>query len=81
MSDEKPQNEKDEKEQKKSIKQRITSFLPPWITSALNNPRAWKNLARCWLASWATFLLLLPETSLKALGNAYALALYLKASL
>ena len=54
-----------------SLMDKLKAYLPPWVTAALTNPRAWKTLARCWLASWATFLLLLPHNSLKALGNAY----------
>ena len=53
-----------------SLMDKLKAYLPPWVTAALTNPRAWKTLARCWLASWATFLLLLPHNSLKALGNA-----------
>ena len=54
----------------RSLTDKLKAYLPPWVSAALTNPRAWKTLARCWLASWATFLLLLPHNSLKALGNA-----------
>ncbi|KAG8931810.1 hypothetical protein FRC02_002104 [Tulasnella sp. 418] len=49
---------------------RIRDKIPPWITRNLANTKSWKLLVRCWVASWATVVLLLPNRSLHALGNA-----------
>ncbi|TFY63497.1 hypothetical protein EVJ58_g3215 [Rhodofomes roseus] len=43
--------------------------LPPWISSNLRSTRSWKMLVRCWVASWAAFIILLPHASLSTLGN------------
>ncbi|THH07358.1 hypothetical protein EW145_g3442 [Phellinidium pouzarii] len=48
----------------------IVDALPPWAAQNLRSKRSWKTLARCWLASWAAFVIILPEKSLKTLGNA-----------
>ena len=45
--------------------------LPPWVSTNLRSPNSWKLLARCWLSSWAAFLLLIPQPSLNILGNTY----------
>jgi hypothetical protein len=45
--------------------------LPPWVSTNLRSPNSWKLLARCWLGSWAAFLLLIPHASLNILGNTY----------
>lgn len=52
---------------------RLSSFidrLPPWISANLRAKKSWKMLARCWLASWIAFVVLLPEKSVRTLGNA-----------
>ncbi|KAG8773968.1 hypothetical protein FRC12_002211 [Ceratobasidium sp. 428] len=46
------------------------SFIPEWVTKAASRKRSWKLLARCWVASWVCFILILPNKSLKAMGNA-----------
>ncbi|KAI0339296.1 hypothetical protein BDW22DRAFT_1409168 [Trametopsis cervina] len=44
--------------------------LPPWITTNLKSRRSQKTWLRCWIASWAAYILLLPNASLRVLGNA-----------
>ena len=34
-------------------------------------------LIRCWVASWVAFIILLPDASLKTLGNTYVISPYL----
>ncbi|KAI5117073.1 hypothetical protein M0805_007950 [Coniferiporia weirii] len=48
----------------------IIDALPPWVSANLRAKRSWKTLARCWLATWAAFVLILPDKSLRTLGNA-----------
>lgn len=48
-----------------------TDSLPPWISSNLTSKKSWKILFRCWLAAWASFVLILPGSSLRVIGNAY----------
>ncbi|KAM5537128.1 hypothetical protein V8D89_009274 [Ganoderma adspersum] len=43
--------------------------LPPWIANNLRSKKSWKVLFRCWLASWACFVIMLPMKSLEQLGN------------
>ncbi|GBE84358.1 hypothetical protein BKA93DRAFT_807068 [Sparassis latifolia] len=50
-------------------------MLPPWISSNLRSRRSLKTLARCWLASWVCFVILLPDKSLRTLGNTAFFAL------
>lgn len=61
--------------QVKSRPQRVSLLdkLPPWISNNLRSKRQWKMLVRCWVATWAAFILLLPNNSLQVLGNAYVL--------
>ncbi|EED82525.1 predicted protein [Postia placenta Mad-698-R] len=57
---------------------RLLSFidrLPLWISANLRAKKSWKMLARCWLASWIAFVVLLPEKSVRTLGNAAFFAL------
>ncbi|EMD36296.1 hypothetical protein CERSUDRAFT_74310 [Gelatoporia subvermispora B] len=49
--------------------------LPPWIATNLRSRRSLKLWARCWLASWVCFVLLLPNKSVTQLGNAAFFAL------
>ncbi|KDN36919.1 hypothetical protein K437DRAFT_47636 [Tilletiaria anomala UBC 951] len=46
------------------------SKLPEWITKNVKDPHSWKMLARCWLASWVTLILMLPTRSLQTFGQA-----------
>ncbi|EPS95103.1 hypothetical protein FOMPIDRAFT_1038634 [Fomitopsis schrenkii] len=50
-------------------KARQSWSLPLWISSNLQSRRSLKMLIRCWVASWAAFILLLPHASLRTLGN------------
>ncbi|PWN43524.1 hypothetical protein IE81DRAFT_288554 [Ceraceosorus guamensis] len=49
---------------------RRKSRVPEWMSKALKDPRSWKNLLRCWAASWVCFILLFPNKSLATLGQA-----------
>ncbi|KAI0946571.1 hypothetical protein AcW1_010001 [Taiwanofungus camphoratus] len=44
--------------------------LPTWISSNLRSQKSLKLLARCWIASWVSFIILLPNKSVRTLGNA-----------
>lgn len=55
--------------------------LPPWISNNLRSKRQWKMLVRCWVASWAAFILLLPNNSLQTLGNACVVLASVRSSL
>ncbi|KIP09379.1 hypothetical protein PHLGIDRAFT_86838 [Phlebiopsis gigantea 11061_1 CR5-6] len=44
--------------------------LPPWISNNLRSSRSLKAWFRCWLASWVALIIMLPDPSLKQLGNA-----------
>lgn len=45
--------------------------FPRWVSTNLRSPSSWKLLARCWLASWAAFLIMVPQPSLRVVGNTY----------
>ncbi|KAF7369614.1 hypothetical protein MVEN_00292200 [Mycena venus] len=45
------------------------SFLPLWVSGPLKSPRAWKVLLRCWIAVFASFVILLPNASLRTVGT------------
>ena len=47
----------------------LTKFLPPWFTDNLHDKRTWKTLVRCWVSTFSAFILLLPDKSLRTLGN------------
>lgn len=49
----------------------LSKYVPPWVAANVNNPASWKIIFRCWLASWAAFILILPTKNLNVLGNAY----------
>ncbi|KZT71069.1 hypothetical protein DAEQUDRAFT_724415 [Daedalea quercina L-15889] len=49
--------------------------LPPWISTNMRSSRSLKMLARCWVASWVGFIILLPHASLNTLGNTAFFAL------
>ncbi|KDQ52244.1 hypothetical protein JAAARDRAFT_184405 [Jaapia argillacea MUCL 33604] len=44
--------------------------LPPWVSTNLRSTKSLKLLFRCWLASWVAFIIMLPQKSLSALGQA-----------
>ncbi|KAJ6538107.1 hypothetical protein B0H19DRAFT_1079182 [Mycena capillaripes] len=46
------------------------SFVPLWVSGPLKTPKAWKILLRCWIASFAAFVILLPDASLRTVGTA-----------
>lgn len=46
------------------------SMIPEWASKAASQKRSWKLLARCWVASWVCFILILPNKTLAAMGNA-----------
>lgn len=45
--------------------------LPTWAVTNLRSPRSRKIWLRCWIASWVAYVILLPNASLRELGNAY----------
>jgi hypothetical protein len=53
------------------LKKRFLDHLPPWVATNIRSKQSLRMLFRCWLASWAAFILLLPEKTLKTMGNAY----------
>ncbi|KZT34658.1 hypothetical protein SISSUDRAFT_1052456 [Sistotremastrum suecicum HHB10207 ss-3] len=52
------------------VKKAKTSWVPDWVMRNLKSPASWKLLLRCWIASWASFVLILPNKTLKIYGNA-----------
>ncbi|KAH8103409.1 hypothetical protein BXZ70DRAFT_728472 [Cristinia sonorae] len=44
--------------------------LPPWVSDNLRSPRSWKTFLRCWVATWISFVLMLPDKSANTLGFA-----------
>lgn len=69
-------SENEKTEQKENTNSRLSKLLdklPPWMGNALRSKRQWKILVRCWVASWAAYILLMPDKSLRTLGNAYVL--------
>ncbi|EST06750.2 protein of unknown function DUF2422 [Kalmanozyma brasiliensis GHG001] len=46
------------------------SKIPSWIKSNITSARSLRILARCWVATWANFLLMIPGPSLRVLGQA-----------
>ncbi|KAJ7719305.1 hypothetical protein B0H16DRAFT_1897243 [Mycena metata] len=46
----------------------ILAPLPPWVSGPLQSRRAWKVLLRCWVASLVSFIILLPNASLRTIG-------------
>ncbi|KAJ6556814.1 hypothetical protein DFH09DRAFT_987191 [Mycena vulgaris] len=53
----------------------LFSFLPVWVSGPLKSPQAWKVLLRCWIAVFASFVILLPNASLHTLGTTAFFAL------
>ncbi|KAG8864596.1 hypothetical protein FRB96_005100 [Tulasnella sp. 330] len=54
---------------RKSTITRLLKSLPPWAMK-IKDRQQQKLLFRCWIASWLTVLVLLPEKSLEILGQA-----------
>ncbi|KAL5519292.1 hypothetical protein ACEPAH_975 [Sanghuangporus vaninii] len=52
-----------------SIISRVLGMTPTWVSDNLHSARSWKLLARCWVATWATLIVMLPNKSLTTLGN------------
>ncbi|KAJ6565829.1 hypothetical protein DFH09DRAFT_1472533 [Mycena vulgaris] len=44
------------------------TVLPKWVSEPLQSRRAWKVLLRCWVASLLSFVILLPDASLRTIG-------------
>lgn len=61
--------------EKQTMSQRIKAALPEWAATPLTTPKNWKVLIRCVLASWVSFIILLPTASLQTLGTAGFFAL------
>ena len=51
-------------------KQSFLDKLPTWISSNLRSRRSWQTFVRCWLATWVSFVLLLPDKSVQKMGFA-----------
>lgn len=47
-----------------------SSKLPGWIMDNITSSRSLRILARCWVATWANFVLMIPNSSLRVLGQA-----------
>ncbi|KAK7002342.1 hypothetical protein R3P38DRAFT_2729656 [Favolaschia claudopus] len=56
-------------EKAQKLKPSRSSFLPLWIARPLKSPKAWKVLLRCWVAVFASFVILLPNASLRTVGT------------
>ncbi|KAG8751127.1 hypothetical protein FRC11_009675, partial [Ceratobasidium sp. 423] len=50
--------------------QKAMTLIPEWASKAASKRRSWKLLARCWVATWACFILILPNKTLPVMGNA-----------
>ncbi|QRV93943.1 hypothetical protein RhiJN_21961 [Ceratobasidium sp. AG-Ba] len=62
--------ESDPKAESNNMAPKPKNFIPEWITKAASQKRSWKLLVRCWVASWVCFVLILPDKTLRAMGNA-----------
>ncbi|TKY86957.1 hypothetical protein EX895_003634 [Sporisorium graminicola] len=59
-----------EKRDQQTAKAKKSSKLPSWIKDNLTSARSWRIVARCWVATWANFVLMIPGPSLRVLGQA-----------
>ncbi|KAJ7177207.1 hypothetical protein C8R46DRAFT_1188789, partial [Mycena filopes] len=59
----------------KATSRSVLSFFPPWVSGPLRSPQAWKVLLRCWIAVFASFVILLPNASLRTVGTTSFFAL------
>ena len=53
-----------------AAKSKPASKLPAWIIDNITSARSLRILARCWVATWANFVLMIPGPSLRVLGQA-----------
>lgn len=51
-------------------KRTLLDRFPTWVSTNIRSKQSRKLLLRCWLASWAAFVIMLPNTMLRTLGNA-----------
>ncbi|KAJ7784920.1 hypothetical protein DFH07DRAFT_763532 [Mycena maculata] len=51
-----------------AAKRSMLAFLPLWVSGPLSSSAAWKVLLRCWLACFVSFVILLPNASLRTMG-------------
>jgi len=49
---------------------RFLDHFPSWIATNIRSTQSRKVLLRCWLACWVAFILILPNKTLKTMGNA-----------
>ncbi|KZT02812.1 uncharacterized protein LAESUDRAFT_729774 [Laetiporus sulphureus 93-53] len=59
-----------EKSDPRANKRNVWDQMPTWVSSNLRSRKSWKMLVRCCVASWVSFIILLPSKSLQAMGNA-----------
>ncbi|KAA1472661.1 hypothetical protein DENSPDRAFT_872334 [Dentipellis sp. KUC8613] len=45
-------------------------YVPDWVATNVQSKKSWKMVFKCWLATWAALILLLPHASLQVMGNA-----------
>ena len=50
-------------------KKSLLDHFPPWVATNIRSTESRKMLLRCWLGSWAALVLMLPDKSLKTMGN------------
>ncbi|TFY75709.1 hypothetical protein EWM64_g8302, partial [Hericium alpestre] len=48
----------------------LTRYIPAWVVKNVQSRKSWRLLFKCWLATWAAFILFLPNASLRVMGNA-----------
>jgi hypothetical protein len=60
----------------RSSKSKIFDYLPKWVSTNLRSPRSRKLWFRCWIASWAAFILIVPAGSSVALGATWVYFIY-----
>jgi len=49
---------------------RFLDHFPSWVATNIRSTQSLKVLFRCWLACWVAFILILPNKTLKTMGNA-----------
>lgn len=59
----------------RSIVASILAALPAWVSGPLQSSRAWKVLLRSWIAVFTSFVILLPDASLRTMGTTSFFAL------
>ncbi|SPO31677.1 uncharacterized protein UTRI_06624_B [Ustilago trichophora] len=53
-----------------AAKPKASSKMPAWIIDNITSARSLRILVRCWVATWANFVLMIPGPSLRVLGQA-----------